>query len=159
MKHDNQPTFSLSTTSTDKAPEAHGGPRWAAWITQHNIYRIAGPRPCLCRRQQPTREGRHAPHDSFLVESVFCVCCVSISTPRKTDTRLRNRGRHIHTSMNDMNMKDTAANKEDGLSNDMQQQRSLDEYLEIAYDSVVYVHIHTSQNRHAPTISGPSYPH
>jgi len=71
---------------------------------------------------------------------------MSISIPRKTDTRLRNRGRHIHTSMNDMNMKD-AANKDDGLSNDKQQQpqRSLDEYLEIAYDS--------ENNRHGPLVA------
>ena len=78
---------------------------------------------------------------SLLSQSSVCVVCVHIHTS-KTDTRLRNRGRHIHTRMNDMNMKD-AANKDDGLSNDkqqqqqqqQQQQRSLDEYLEIAYDS------------------------
>ena len=36
----------FKTTSNDRVPEVHGGLHcWAVWITEHNIYQIAGPRP------------------------------------------------------------------------------------------------------------------
>jgi MFS family permease len=63
---------------------------------------------------------------------------MSISIPRKADTRLRNRGRHIHTMMKDTAKDDLVHEKQE-----QQPQRSLDEFLENAYES---------ENHHGPIV-------